>query len=229
MTADPPVILLSGMGADDRVFSGLKGVVPRLSVPQWPKPKKKEPLRDYARRFAAAIDPGVPCFVGGASFGGFVALEMIPYLQTEGCFLVGSLRSARELPAAVKTLRGIASTAVGAVPFEATQLLSALVLSSSRPMLGNHLASLCEQLSASSAGYLRWASWAVLNWDGPETDSSIPIYQIHGGNDRVLPVHWTHPDVIVNGAGHALSMSHPEAVAQFILGSMRARRRCHRE
>lgn len=224
MKKAPPVILLSGMGADDRVFAGLKGQVPGLVVPGWLKPRPRESLRLYARRMAEQVDPGVPCYIGGASFGGFVALEMIPHLRARGCFLIGSLRRADELPEALKAHRGVAAGAVAHLPFEIAQTLGALLLTSARPALGPHLAGLLDQLKASDAAFLRWASWAVLTWDGPYLDGDVPIHQIHGGRDRVLPVNLTTPDLVVCEAGHAVSMSHPGAVADFVRSIVRAPR-----
>ena len=224
MKKAPPVILLSGMGADDRVFAGLRGQVPGLVVPAWLKPRPRESLRLYARRMAEQVDPGVPCYIGGASFGGFVALEMIPHLRARGCFLIGSLRRADELPEALKAHRGVAAGAVAHLPFEIAQTLGALLLTSARPALGPHLAGLLDQLKASDAAFLRWASWAVLTWDGPYLDGDVPIHQIHGGRDRVLPVSLTTPDLVVCEAGHAVSMSHPGAVADFVRGIVRAPR-----
>lgn len=71
-------------------------------------------------------------------------------------------------------------------------------------------------MSVSDASFLRWACRAVLEWRGVTSIGDTPIYQIHGANDFVLPVRNTTPDVIVAGAGHALSMSHPDAVTEFI-------------
>src|ERR1700722_13749272 len=74
--ADPPIIMLPGMAADDRLFRHLRPSLPGLVTPAWIEPRRREPLPAYAGRLARCIDPGVPCFVGGASFGGMVALEM---------------------------------------------------------------------------------------------------------------------------------------------------------
>jgi len=63
-----PLILFSGMGADDGVFEPQLKSFPQLTVPRWIEPLAHESLAHYAKRFAAQIDPHVPCFVGGASF-----------------------------------------------------------------------------------------------------------------------------------------------------------------
>src|SRR3954470_18150998 len=106
--ASSPLILLSGMGADDRVFAPQREAFPQLMVPGWIAPESTdESLPSYAKRLAKRIDPGEPCFIGGASFGGFVALEMARHLQAKACFLIGSVRSPAELPWRIRMLRGL--------------------------------------------------------------------------------------------------------------------------
>ena len=55
-----------------------------------------------------------------------------------------------------------------------------------------------------------------MEWKGIENTGDTPIFHIHGENDLVLPVKNTTPDAIVAGAGHALSMSHPSEVTEFL-------------
>ena len=95
---NPPIILLPGMAADDRLFRLQRDALAGLTIPAWIEPCGREPLIAYAGRLATWIDPGGPCFVGGASFGGMVALEMAVHLRAEACFLIASIRSGRELP-----------------------------------------------------------------------------------------------------------------------------------
>lgn len=215
MNAKPPIILLSGMGADARVFAKQIEALPQIVVPAWIAPLPKESLSSYAERLAHEINPGRPCFVGGASFGGFVALEMIRNLDVKACLLVGSVRSPDEFPKTISALRKLAGAA-DAVPFEVAALLSRAALVSSGSLSSAHGADLIKQMSESDATFLRWACHAVLEWRGPASTGRTPIYQIHGANDFVLPVKNTTPDVIVAGAGHALSMSHPDAVTDFL-------------
>jgi pimeloyl-ACP methyl ester carboxylesterase len=44
----------------------------------------------------------------------------------------------------------------------------------------------------------------------------VPIHQIHGARDRVLPARRTRADVIVPGAGHVLSLAHVDEVNRFL-------------
>lgn len=215
MNTDTPIILMSGMGADARVFAKQIEALPQIIVPAWIDPLPKESLPSYSKRLADAINPRRPCYVGGASFGGFIALEMIQHLEVKACFLIGSVRSPKEFPSAFKTLQKMPYVA-DALPFEVATLLSKAALMSSGGSSKSHLTALVKQMSASDASFLRWACRAVLEWPGPENIGNTPVFQIHGGKDLVLPVKNTSPDTVVAGAGHALSMSHPDEVTAFL-------------
>src|SRR4051812_16251877 len=93
-----PLFLFSGLGADERMFRHQREAFPELVVPRWLRPHQYETLRQYAMRMAAQIDPHQPCLIGGASFGGFLALEMLPYLNAKACVLIGAVRSPEEMP-----------------------------------------------------------------------------------------------------------------------------------
>lgn len=213
--ADTPVILLPGMGADESVFARQKRDIPGVSIPEWITPRPREPLAAYAARLARAVNPGRPCWLGGASFGGFVALEMIPHLDVRGCFLIGSVRASSELPGALRTLRP-AARAVRVLPFEVLQVVGRILFASARPDDRSDVSILLDEMSRSDAAFLRWACRAVIEWDGPAAPVRVPIHQIHGGEDRIIPPSRTRPDHIVPGAGHALSVSHPGEVTAFL-------------
>jgi pimeloyl-ACP methyl ester carboxylesterase len=74
-----------------------------------------------------------------------------------------------------------------------------------------------RRLATPRSAFLRWATWAVLNWRPSPEAGRVRVYQIHGAEDRTLPVRYTHPDVVVAGGGHMLPLTHPESVNEFIL------------
>ena len=96
------------MGADQRLFDAQKAVFPNLIAAPWISLQPRDTLASYARRMAAALDPGGPCFVGGCSFGGMVAQEMTWHLDARACFLISSVRGPDEFPLRVRVLRPLA-------------------------------------------------------------------------------------------------------------------------
>lgn len=215
-----PLILLPGMGAQAEIYSAQRVVFPELIVPEWLPPEVREPLPEYARRMARAVDPGGPCIIGGTSFGGFVAVEMRRHLNCRGCILISSVRTPRDLPWRVRALQSVAPAftpwacrlAVAAAPL-ASRILK-LVL---RPAATKFL----RQIATADAAFLRWAIWATLHWrestqQSAEPGQSVPIRLIHGTRDHILPAHRVRADELISGAGHLLVMTHAEQVSAFI-------------
>jgi pimeloyl-ACP methyl ester carboxylesterase len=149
-----------------------------------------------------------------------VALEMAVHLRTEACFLIASVRSERELPWQIRALRPVARLGPTGLDWIATWVARCPARFLPAGVVG-HLRRLSDPRSA----FLRWASWAVLNWRPSPEIRSVRIYQIHGAADRTLPVRYTRPDVVVAGAGHLLPLTHPNAVNEFIRQRV-AKHRC---
>ena len=207
-----PLILLSGMAADGSLFAPQRQVFPNLLVPSWIDPLPRESLRTYAARLAREVDPGTPCFVGGASFGGIVALEMATHLRTEACVLISSVRSPAEFPWWYRLLRPAALMGPATMGWVAG---CAAVIS--RPSLPRRTVRRLWRLSHPSAAFLQWASWAVLRWQPSPAVRGVRVLQIYGDADRTFPVRFTRPDFVVAGGGHLLTLTHPKVVNEFLL------------
>lgn len=212
----PALILFPGMGASQRMFQSQRLAFPDLIVPDWIEPKYKETLPQYARRLAETIDPGRPYIVGGASFGGMVALEVARYLDTRACVLIASIRSRRELPWRYRWLGPLASTIPGTCENLAgwgIQFGEAV----SRPFRKKTIQeSPLVHMASEQGRFLRWASIATLRWKPKANAFRFPIEQIHGDADLVLESRLTTPDVVIPKAGHLLTLTHPAQVNQFL-------------
>lgn len=210
-SVDLPLILLPGMGADERMFEPQREAFPNLFVPPWVEPRPGESLRAYAIRFARRIDPGRACVLGGASFGGIVALEMASLLQARVCLLICSVRSPRELPRNWRVCWPFArfgSDRLGMVAGLAARISSVLMSRTVTRRL--------QHLANPKSTFLRWACGAVLGWRPRHSPRKVPVLHIHGEMDRTLPARLTHPDVVVPGGGHMLPLTHPKIVNEFI-------------
>ena len=219
MCEELPLILLSGMGADERVFRSQSGQFDNLRLPGWIEPQPGDDLPRYAQRLADHVNPGGPCFVGGVSLGGMIAIEMARHLDCRGCFLIASVRSPRELPWRARAMKPIAVVlppGCGGVPTTAAKIALATV----GRFLGPVSRSLLRQLADADRRFLRWASMALLRWKPHEDSLTVPVRQIHGDRDHVLPHTLTTPDRLVRGGGHILPMTHAKEVNDFLRQGM---------
>lgn len=102
------LLLLPGLGADRRLFDAQRACTAPIEVIEWIEPHREESLADYAKRLAATIDTSSPFLLGGASFGGMVALEMARHVRPRAVVLIGSCRSPRTLPWFYRPLAALA-------------------------------------------------------------------------------------------------------------------------
>jgi pimeloyl-ACP methyl ester carboxylesterase len=211
-----PIVMLSGMAADERLFGPQLACFPRLRVQPWIEPHPRESLRQYAARLAPLVDPGRPFLIGGASFGGIVALEIAARLPVLGCVLIGSVRAPTELP-----LRWRVSWPVTAFGPDRLATLAQLAAQFGYPLLSGGTRRRLRRLAQPEASFVRWAMCAVTHWRPRPATARVPVFQIHGALDRTLPAALTRPDVVVPSGGHALTLFSPTAVNAFLADVVR--------
>lgn len=206
--------MIPGIGADERLFAGQRQVRDIRAIPRLSPEGPDETLRHYAERSANSIRIDGPFDLGGASFGGMIALEMARHSSPERVFLFGSCRSPKSIAPSLRALRHL-------LPLLPDRLLHPprVLHSTIARWFGAHSSAdirlFNDMLAATPVEYIRWASRAVFSWEGV-ADLPMPVCQIHGDRDRLIPHHRVHPDRLVSGAGHLLNLTHAGEVNAFI-------------
>ena len=218
-TARQPVerlFLLPGLAADARLFEPQLEALPQASVPPWLAPEAREPLERYAERLARTIPVERPYAIGGFSFGGQVALEMVQHLHPR--------------PACVVLVCGVRGRHQLLPAFHRQQKLGAIVPSAvQRPLLGPYARRFARQngldarwtrtlvamAQANDLDFLKWSAWACARWRG-EPAVDVPVLHIHGERDRVIPDVRNEANETIAEAGHLITWTHADRVAAFI-------------
>ena len=213
------IILLPGLGADGRMFAAQKERFPRLFTPRWLDPEPGETLPEYAARLAGVL-PKRPAVLGGASFGGMVAQELVRHLEPGCVVLIGSA-TPRCIPRSLRPLGRLS----GRLPSRVfDELLRASPLAT-RPMglVGDDDSRelFMRMLKDTSPQFVRWAIGAVAGWREMRVDD-VPLLRIHGRSDRVLPPPADGIHHLVDKGGHLISMTHPDEVNGFLADALRA-------
>ncbi len=190
--------LISGLGADEKVFSKLKLPKGYESVfLGWIPPLPDEPLSDYAKRFALRITDDHNFILIGMSFGGMLASEIAKITHPKKIIIISSVAKADELPwyfhfAGKFQLQKI-------VPISLMKIGTILnrVMSASTP---EEKALLYEYVRKSDATFIRWSLTEIVNWKHPQR---VPnLVHIHGDKDRLLPIRLTKADYPIHNGGH---------------------------
>ena len=203
--------LIPGLGADERVFRGLRLLGPAV-VLHWLRPQSPtEPLRHYAARLAEAVPPGQPCWLVGVSFGGLLALEVGRLRPLARIVLVSSLAAASQLPILLKF--GRATGLYRLVPFGLLPRLPRLAQWFFGARNGREYRLLARILRDTDPVFARWATHQLLHWDSTGVPAAT---RVHGTHDRLLPAGRARIDYALPGAGHFLIVSHAAQVSQLL-------------
>jgi pimeloyl-ACP methyl ester carboxylesterase len=219
-TEQASLILLPGLGADHRLLEPQRRAAPQLVVPNWIPPRRRETLPQYAERLADTVTDARPLVLGGVSLGGMLAYEMARHLRPEAVVLIASCRSCQGVRAMFRWLGPLLSR------------LPAWCVRCAKPLAplgsgilgggGTEFKSLCVKMfKDADCQFMAWALGAILRWH-PEPLPGIPVFQIHGGRDRILPVSLVGPDEIIAEGGHLINLTHAERVNDFLSRAMRS-------
>jgi len=208
------LLLLPGLGADQRLFSRLGKLCMPVVTPRLPLPEVGETFTAYSLRVAAQLELRPEDWIGGSSFGSIIAADIARRRPVAGLVLIGGALSPLSLPPALRFFSGLADF----LPFGLLQPLL------SQPfMLRQIFGSLDSESFGQLAAMVRATPLKMfrrgirfLSRYRPDIPVLCPVYAIHGDRDRLLNPPPLPRCRIVPGAGHAISLSHPFEVTTFL-------------
>ena len=210
--AQKNIYCVSGLGADRRVFTKLQFEGYRPVHLEWLSPETGETLPDYAKRLAAKIEDEKPILIG-LSFGGIVAIEIAKQIAVEKLILISSVKTTSENPWYFRLFSWFPVHLL--IPFKSLLWAVYWVIDWFFSLENAAERQLFKTILADTdANFLRWAINRVVLW----RNETIPqnTYHIHGTGDRIFPMTFISPDVIVERGGHFMIMNRAERVSQII-------------
>lgn len=235
------LILLPGLGADFHLFLPQLKAFEHSIVPAWIEPTSpREPLRLYAARFTEHIRrEGLldqPFALVGFSFGGQMAMEMARYLSMRRASdeQAITLPSALVLISACRSREAITKKFVRQVKLgnmapkplvrPVAKLITPRFAKANR--LDQQQARWLREMSRSlDPVMLQWGGRATIDWnltadDARAIEREIPILQIHGEADTIIPDTLRDADITIAGGRHLIqwtSADHVnERIAEFL-------------
>jgi pimeloyl-ACP methyl ester carboxylesterase len=193
------VYFISGLGADRRAFEKIalpdRYVIHYLD---WIKNKRGETLSEYAKRLAASIDTTRPFALVGLSMGGMIASAMTQFLTPSKTILISSVGCTDEFPPLLKLARLTkVYQLIPAFLFHRPNVFAYWAFgakSRNEKRIMNHI------ITNSDAGFVKWSIGAILSWNNKTRPKNL--FHIHGDKDKILPIRYTRPDVVVKNGSH---------------------------
>lgn len=199
---DKHIYLISGMGADERIFKYLRfpeGYVAHFL--HWLPTIPGESFADYATRMSKGIVHEQVTLLG-VSFGGMLSLEIARQLSIDKVVLISSLKNTQEKPAYFRWVKKMGLLRLLGVPDSIIKqrkyLVGPFIYAESR----EEREILRDYMKKTSFDYLRWAIPVVIDWKNDYTPASL--IHIHGGKDFTLPFKYVKPTHTIPSGGHLM-------------------------
>lgn len=208
----PICYILSGLGADQRVFDQIDfGDFSPVFIP-WEPVESNQSFESYIRQLSKQIETPNPILIG-ISFGGMVAQEMSGLFENCPVLIISSVRMRSELPWMMRMSGKVRLHHL--IPIK-------LVLRNKRMnhwLFGTKTEQekklLNEILADSDPVFTKWAIRRITNW---QRNEKVPakVLHIHGDADRIFPLKNVHPDYIISGGTHFMTVSKHKEVSKVI-------------
>lgn len=205
------IYVLSGLGADERVFQKLDLSGFDVTYIQWLTPYANERIENYAQRLTSQIKTHKPILIG-LSFGGMMATEVAKLIEVEQIILIASAKNRIEIPfyfrfvgflklhrlipiQVFKSHNIFTNWLFGTSNKEDKELLKRIILDTDK-------------------AFLAWAIDKIVTWKSVELQSNLK--HIHGTADKILPLCFVKSDVVIKDGGHLMTLNKAEEVTKAI-------------
>jgi pimeloyl-ACP methyl ester carboxylesterase len=212
---DKHLYLLSGMGADERIFKHLRfPAAYTVHYLDWLTPSPAETFEEYAARMAARIEHEHITLVG-VSFGGMLAVEIARQRKVDKVVLISSIKNTGERPPYLSWVKKTGLLALLRLPdsilFTRRKGIVKLFLNAETE---EEMLLLSEYMQKTSYGYLRWGIRAIVYWANDFKPASI--IHIHGAKDRTFPHRFIKADYTVPDGGHFMVYNRAAAINEIL-------------
>ncbi len=203
------VYLLSGLGADKRVFDFVDLSGYNTVHIYWVDPAGCVSIEAYAQKLIDQITTSNPILVG-VSFGGMVAVELSKLIATEKIILISSAVTIQDIPLRYKVLGALRLNKL-VPPTALTQPNSLLFwLFGAQSVHDKNL--LRTILRDTDVNFLTWALDKIMHWKNTIVPQNAIC--IHGTHDKMLPMQ--NPHYTINKGGHLMIVNRAKEVSAFV-------------
>lgn len=205
------IYLLTGLGADERVFHRMDFSEYSITYIKWITPNHKETIESYAARLREQITEPNPILIG-LSFGGMMAVEIAKQIETRQVILIASAKTKHEIPfyyrfAGFLKLHNVMPSGLFKKSNFVTNWIFGTTSTYDRQLLK-------LILKDTDPIFLKWAIEKVVRWRN--TQKHPNTFHIHGSSDRILPSTFIKCDIKVKKAGHFMTLNNAEELNRII-------------
>lgn len=212
------IYCISGLGANEQVFSRLQLPGYKLVFLQWMEPELNESIQSYAQRMALLITEKRPVLLG-VSFGGMLAVEISKLIEVEKLILVSSVSSREDIPWWMRTAGALRlHKLIRPRPHPLLYPIENYFLgAASKPekKIANHFRQTVNDR------FLQWSINEIVTWSNVTKPGNC--IQIHGTADKLFPVRKSKVKHLIQKGGHFMVYNRAAEVSTILLQELQYR------
>ncbi|MCW7494791.1 alpha/beta hydrolase [Leptospira sp. 2 VSF19] len=206
------IYLISGLGADERVFKNLKFYSNKPKVIHWIKNKKNENLKEYCLRLSDQIRNKKKLILIGVSFGGIVAIELSKILKTEKVVIISSIKLASEKPIMYNLAKKL--RILNFIPSKIFNLHSFIIDFLFDVNSSEEQKLIREFIKNNEPEFIKWSLNEILKWGNKEIPSNL--IHIHGEKDKLFPLKKIHNPIPIKDGGHFMILNKHDEISSIL-------------
>ncbi|MEI1280608.1 alpha/beta hydrolase [Leptospira venezuelensis] len=203
------IYLISGLGADERVFHRLNFGNINIKYISWIKPELNEPLSKYSKRLLSQIDLKDEVILMGVSFGGIMALEISKHILVKQIVIISSIKSNSEKPVIYRIISFL----------RLISIIPSFLLKLYNPILSYYFGITSKEdidllksfITNTDGSFLKWALKSILKWDNQDYQSDL--IHLHGTNDRLFPFKLIKAPISIADGGHFMVLNKADEIS----------------
>ena len=205
------IYCISGLGADERVFSKFQFPQHEIHFIKWVTPEKNESIESYAKRLITQIHHDDPILIG-LSFGGIMCIEMARHIKTELIIIISSIKSNAEMPLWMRLSGKLKLNRL--FPMRSFKLIEPLEDYNLGVKTKEEKQMVHDYRKNIDTKYSNWAINAILNWKNKTAPGNL--YHIHGDMDRIFSIKKIKPNYTIHNGGHLMILNKSDEVNECI-------------
>ena len=204
MTSKPRIYLISGQGADSRLFRNLNlDSAFEIRHIDFETPKSGQDMQSYAHQISKQFDNASRKIIIGVSIGGMIATELSEILEPEMVIVVSSAKCRKEIPKRYRLLKFIPFHKV--IPSRVIKTFAKLLQPLVEPDQNKESETFYQMLNDKDPKFLKRTINMIISWN--RKNYSKDIIHIHGNRDNTIPIKCVKCDHIVEGGSHMMMLT----------------------
>ena len=176
------VFLISGLGADRRLFNKLDLPSYEMVHVDWIEPDANDTIATYAQKLIERYNIEPHSNVIGVSLGGVMTVEISSFIALNKAIIVSSIKSATEFPWYFKLFKNLPLYKI--IPHSFYTSVGYVTKPLFGKMRGKSGFMFVDMIKNSSPIFMKWAMHAILRWQPKPLTTTI--YHIIGTRDLIF-------------------------------------------